>query len=423
MGKSTDTFFNKKREWSIAKDDLLRCYLRPYMSKIFHTRKMNVYIDCFAGAGKFGKEQIEHINVSNENIPLSFGSPLIALKEIQCSYNDSKAQNPRYIAYFIEKKYFNLLRNNIEHSQFSRLNYRVLDGSYQDQVPVILNELTSCYQKPNLLCYLDPYGVKDLKMEYLKRIMGYELNNIEFLINFNSFGFFRYACGASKIAIRELDLKNPGELIEQDPLLKSEWINDRLSIFYEILGTNAWKRVINLYRRDEIDGYKAERIISGLYRKQLKRRLGFKYVLSIPIRLNESVHPKYRMVYATNHEHGAALMGQVMLKRQKYLYDQFSISKTGGLSLFDIEDLNQKRTLKECILECLEGEDEIGGTSFIAKFYDQHYLTSQLGETLKLLEKEKKITIRRDPETTIHGKPSKFMTESRSKRLYIKLNK
>lgn len=423
MGKSTDTFFDKKKAWSIAKDELLRCYLRPYMQKLFQTGKMIVYIDCFAGAGKFGEQPLELIDIKMDDIPLSYGSPLIALKEIQRSYESSRAQNPRYVMYCIEKKYYKPLKENIERSQFSRMNYQVIEGSYQEQVPNVMNEVTQRYKKPNLFCYLDPYGVKDLRISYLKKIMNYELNNQELLINFNSFGFFRYACATSDIAIRESDIRRSEEVIEQDPLLFLGGTHEKLSIFGEILGTDAWIRVIRTYRRGEIDGYKAERIVSGFYKKQLKRNLGFKYVLSIPIRLNESLHPKYRMVYATNHEHGAALMGQVMLTRQKYLYEQSSLASNGGLSLFDMEDLKQNRTLRECVLECLEGEDEMGEKSFKAKFYDCYFLSSKIGETLKTLEAEGKILIRRIPERTPKNKPSKFMTESGRNRMYIKLNK
>ena len=65
MAKKNDDFFVEKKPWSEVKDQLLGCYLKPYIAKILHTRKPLIYVDCFAGKGKFddGKQ----------------GSPLIAL--------------------------------------------------------------------------------------------------------------------------------------------------------------------------------------------------------------------------------------------------------------------------------------------------------------------------------------------------------
>ena len=67
MAKKNDDFFVKKKPWSKVKDELLGCYLKPYVAKILHTRKPLAYVDCFAGKGKF-----------DDGNP---GSPLIALDQ------------------------------------------------------------------------------------------------------------------------------------------------------------------------------------------------------------------------------------------------------------------------------------------------------------------------------------------------------
>lgn len=66
MSKDNRDFFVQKKIWSVVKDELLRCYLVPYFNKIFLTRKPILYVDCFAGKGKFDD--------GND------GSPLVALK-------------------------------------------------------------------------------------------------------------------------------------------------------------------------------------------------------------------------------------------------------------------------------------------------------------------------------------------------------
>lgn len=51
MAKKNDDFFVEKKQWSKVKDELLGCYLKPYVAKILHTHKPLAYVDCFAGKG------------------------------------------------------------------------------------------------------------------------------------------------------------------------------------------------------------------------------------------------------------------------------------------------------------------------------------------------------------------------------------
>ena len=80
MAKRNDDFFKEKKPWSEVKDELLGCYFKPYVSKILHTYKPLVYVDCFAGKGKF-----------DDGKP---GSPIIALK-ILLKCGMKKPCNPR----------------------------------------------------------------------------------------------------------------------------------------------------------------------------------------------------------------------------------------------------------------------------------------------------------------------------------------
>ena len=76
MAKKNNDFFVEKKAWSVVKDELLGCYFMPYVSKILHTYRPLVYVDCFAGKGKF-----------DDGNP---GSPLIALEE-RYSFNSCAA--------------------------------------------------------------------------------------------------------------------------------------------------------------------------------------------------------------------------------------------------------------------------------------------------------------------------------------------
>lgn len=411
---STNKFFNKKRAWSIAKDELLKHYLNAYLVKLFYTEKPTIYLDCFAGAGKFGEEDTPY----EEKID---GSPLIALEAIHNAAATSSVPNPARLACFIEPCYPEILKSNIEKSKYPDEHYKLLAGSFPEEAFIFLDDVFKKWPSLNLFCYLDPFGVKYLKMETLLKLKQHPFKSIEFLINFNSFGFFRYACGAWEIKIREDEIACPGEIAEREPM--EEFGNgERLSIFDEILGTNEWRAIIENYRDQLINGYEAESRIAALYKIQLKHRLGFRYVLSIPIRLNESHQPKYRMVYATNHQDGALIMGRVMIGRQDYLFDKYCISNNGCLDLFEREDLCQTRAVDECIIEFLRGKGEVGGNAFYAGFYDEYFLTKQLRNALEKLEKSSCITIRRKPALKKSGTPRAFYTEAKGQHLFISLN-
>lgn len=50
---NTKEFFKTKKAWSIYKDELLCSYILPYFNKVMSTGIPIVYIDGFAGKGKF----------------------------------------------------------------------------------------------------------------------------------------------------------------------------------------------------------------------------------------------------------------------------------------------------------------------------------------------------------------------------------
>ena len=68
----------------------------PYVSKILHTYKPLVYVDCFAGKGKF-----------DDGKP---GSPLIALEVIDKCQESTSMESTQIEATFIDLNYADDLR-------------------------------------------------------------------------------------------------------------------------------------------------------------------------------------------------------------------------------------------------------------------------------------------------------------------------
>ena len=88
--KKEQRLFKEKKAWSEVKDELLGCYFKPYVQKILHTYRPLIYVDCFAGKGKFddGKN----------------GSPLTALQSLDKSIGlyHGKSPMPSVFMKFIE---------------------------------------------------------------------------------------------------------------------------------------------------------------------------------------------------------------------------------------------------------------------------------------------------------------------------------
>ena len=129
VAKKNDDFFLEKKAWSIVKDELLGCYFKPYVSKILHTNRPLVYVDCFAGKGKFA---------DGNN-----GSPLIALETIDQCCASTSVQRPRIEATFIDLNYADDLRENLSAYPW----VKIVSGKYEDNIKAIFNfpiEIKKC---------------------------------------------------------------------------------------------------------------------------------------------------------------------------------------------------------------------------------------------------------------------------------------
>ena len=135
MAKRNDDFFVEKKPWSKVKDELLGCYLKPYVAKILYTRKPLAYVDCFAGKGKF-----------DDGNP---GSPLIALEVFQQGLASTKLDGKASIeSTFIDINYASDLELNLRN--YKGIN--IIPGAYED----IINELLMSKTGYNVFLYIDP---------------------------------------------------------------------------------------------------------------------------------------------------------------------------------------------------------------------------------------------------------------------------
>ena len=409
MSKDNRRFFEKKNTWSEVKDIMLGCYLVPYFSKIFRTKKPLLYVDCFAGKGMFddGKK----------------GSPLIALECLDtCLSQPQRASsNPKVYMRFIELNWADTLEANIpaEH----RLKSKVIHGAFETEIIPLLQKAHKSYPGMNAFLYIDPYGVKALNMSVFLELPDV-FSTAELLINLNSFGFIRNALRLRQVALRESEEELLLELDEYDPSVRASFNEiDRIA------GGDYWQQIVDLYSAHRIGIDEAEKMFAEQFKQTLRKK--YKYVLDMPIRLHPGNKPKYRMVHATNHPDGCTIMADNIFKRTDYLV--VMVQNRGQTTLLEHTPENglvQESDIDEKMLALIErdcSDKPLRLNELQARFFDtygvicstKHLSSGTTGSSLKRLEIAGKIIVIRDPATSDRGRPTHFWSESKNNTIQI----
>lgn len=400
MAKKNDDFFVEKKPWSRVKDELLGCYLKPYVAKILHTHKPLVYVDCFAGKGKF-----------DDGNP---GSPLIALDIFQKGLAETKIDGKAQIgAAFIDLNYASDLETNL--SAYSGV--KIVSGAYEDTIDELLKNKCGC----NVFLYIDPYGIKALNCSKFDEFANGQFNSVELLINMNSFGFIREGC---RVMGRQFTVDDDSffdDLVEYEPTML-DTSDKSMETLNQIAGGDYWKSIIEQYTGGKINGYKAEEYFSEQYCQRLSE--SYTYVLNMPIRLKEGQHTKYRMIHATNHPSGCVLMADNICNRWELLKD---IQNDRQMSFLQ-EDINNQiiddTTIRERVIEhfsqCSKWTSLTEEEAVFFVRYGAICKSGEIAKVLRALEKEGHLAVHRNPSLTEKGKPSSFMSEGHGKTVSVK---
>jgi three-Cys-motif partner protein len=375
--KATHNFFDKKRSWSELKDEILISYLTPYLTKISHTRCPITIADCFAGKGMFDDGQL--------------GSPLYIAQAIK-DFNQQSASKVDVQGVFIEKKYFKELQENL--CSFSEC--KLIDSDYENWATKFVKENRD--QRRNLLLYVDPYGIKHLPFHHFKEICLLDLNSIEILLNFNSFGFLREGCRL--LDLRDFECNDGSDVYEQDEANSVPRMN-------AIANGSYWQTILADYSSGTISMNEAERIFSEAYINEMKTL--FRYVVNIPIKVKKSHLPKYRLVFGTNSEDGLLLVADKMSRTWKGFVER---ERKGQQLLFDEIDFPDANSIglakpEEVVWDLLSTPHDL--KVLLVKLIEKYgicYSESKLKEYCKKMEKDGEIIVTRDPSRTPTGKVS-----------------
>lgn len=394
MPKRNDDFFKEKKIWSEVKDELLGCYLVPYFNKIFYTRKPILYVDGFAGKGKF--DDGKH------------GSPLAALECLDKSISLYQGAHPLPAASmkFIELNHASDLNSNLPPDPNQRCE--IISGNFEEQIIPILENAAKENKRQNVFLYIDPYGVKALDANLFDALPGI-FNTAELLINLNSWGFLRMAFALKNTEFRESTDEILKDLEEYDPSTANTV--DEINV---IAGGDYWQSIVERYKKNQIDGYQAEKEFSYQYKLRLRQK--YDYVLDMPIKLKSGHHPKYRMVYATNHPDGCIIMAENIVARTDRLVTD--IQNQGQTTLFtetaENEVVSQGILTNKAKKLLAKYNEHTRLKCFLADFYNEYGAicspSNLIGRNaiLPILESSGLVDVKRTPAVTDKGRATSF---------------
>ncbi len=257
-----------------AKHEILRKYLDAWLPIITRWNGRVLFIDGFAGPGEYigGKD----------------GSPIIAIKAVLEHKANIKSQI-RMLFIEADKDRCEYLKQKVSSLKIpSNIGIECICAKFNEMLTEIFKYIDE--QKTKLapaFIFIDPFGFTGIPLTLIKRIMRNE--KCEVLITF---------------MFEEIN-----RFISDSKLWDS---------LIEIFGTDKWKQVIS-----EKDPKKRIEILHAIYKKQLEKDAGIKFVRSFKM-VNKINKTDYFLFFGTNNITGLKKIKEAMWRVDKSGSFQFS---------------------------------------------------------------------------------------------------
>lgn len=379
--------FNRYRDQTRVKHEILAAYLPAYFNILKKSDKNLVFIDGFAGRGSY----------TNIETGETFdGSPIRALKLIA----EDEHFNRQVSAIFIESD--SLL--------FSELKARVvafceahpgirkplcLMGTFTERVNELLDQVEGRLA-PTFL-FVDPCGVSGASFQTIKRVMDHR--KCEAFIFFNIDGVRRIA-----------------------------GLNSMSNVLVELMGTEARARRLCHEILITPNAAKREHLILEYYRAALREDIGAQYVIPFRVEHEDQHKASHYLIHATKHPLGFKIMKDVMWRRGHSEEELGALefrqsSRTNFIPMFDV-----RGDVKQEIVTALKG-----GPLRVSVFYDvwttrpddveceasyrQSLLELEAGRTIEVLSKNGKQVC------GIHERPRRKGRPTLARDYFVRLKK
>lgn len=333
MSKITSTIWEIEPHTE-AKHEILRKYLDAWLPIITRWNGRVLYIDGFAGPGEY--------------IGGKCGSPIIAIKSVM-EQKMKIASEIKMLFIEADEKRCEYLKQKVDSLKGipSNIETECICAKFDEKLKEILEYIDG--QKGKLapaFVFIDPFGFTGFPFSLIKRIMQNE--RCEVLINFMYEEINRFV-GEEKLW--------PG--------------------LTETFGTEKWKNVI-----PEKDPKKRMEILHGIYKEQLEKEAGIKYVRSFKM-MNKMNKIDYFLFFGTNMMTGLEKMKEAMWRVDKSGNFQFNDATYNTFQGILFEPSPRISELKKNIMEKFEGKSisskQLGDFIVVSTpFLRSHYKTSIL---------------------------------------------
>lgn len=289
-----------------AKHAILRKYLDAWLPIITKHNKRVLYIDGFAGPGEY---------VNGED-----GSPIIAIKALSEHTANIKSKIKML---FIEAKRdrFNNLKQKINSLNIPSIaDVEPIYGKFDETLADLFKYIDE--QRARLapaFVFIDPFGFTGIPFTLIKRIMKNEKSEVLITFMFEEINRF----------------------ISDNRLWGS---------LTNTFGTNEWKKVI-----PEQNSKKRTEILHSIYKEQLERDAGIKFVRSFKM-INRVNKTDYFLFFCTNHITGLTKMKEAMWRVDKSGLFQFSDATYSPNQPVLFEMKPNYNQLKNILLENFKGK-------------------------------------------------------------------
>ncbi|MES2177961.1 MAG: three-Cys-motif partner protein TcmP [Gemmatimonadota bacterium] len=299
---SPDPFFERRKEWSKYKHQILEKYVRIWVYKLSHGYRELAFVDTCAGEGRYDDGAV--------------GSPLLAAQ-----WNDeflSANDRGRLVVYACEAVPETAAKLRIALKPYLALRPPcavVYEQQYFEAMPAILAAVRG---KPTLF-FIDPYGLKDMVVEHVSPILaGRKGTSTEVLARIDPGLMARFT----------------GWLRKRDRSATQEKTAKSFQRLLERLNVDT-QQLIDAMEEDPAEPPDQMQLLASYLNLFWAR---FKYVQVIPIRPQYPAAPKYFLIHGTDSSHGAAFLNDAVSTTEDSLYEdtvKAKDRKRGQVSIFD----------------------------------------------------------------------------------------
>ncbi len=349
-GDDIDEFFREKRSWSKVKDTILGKYLDAYLRKVHQLQKPILIVDGFSGPGVFGDD--------------SDGSPRIICQvakanlrgvPIRCCFADVRRGH----------------RSALEKVLAQEIESGLAIPPFDDCESILAHAINN-HPNETIFFYLDPYGIKDLEFDTVRKIyerMGRVSSEVIMNFSYRAFmrlsGNWNYADSASKISAA----------VKKE---KIETVN-------RVMGGDYWKDIIF---DNSLSSVAREEAVISAYLAKIREVCPYAY--AVPVKepredapgLPDDELAHYHLVFATRTPDAVLFMNDIGLSALEAYFDQFKEGAAvagGQMLLLDVTPDRYKRVTahdaKKALMEAA-GQDPVTRNEMynkvVPKFFMQH---------------------------------------------------